>query len=117
METETKGDINPALRNFFFFSFKSQKSYKEGEKEIGKIKTVSFIITDQESRMEAESVTGNKRITILTDEEKYKLLKIFGVKRESVDECKSTFVVLNMESKTAHIRRKKKTGEIENLTI
>jgi len=122
METEIKGDINPALRNFFFFSLKSQKNFKQGEKEIGKIKTVSFIITEQETKMESESVPDKDGLTkkvktILTDEEKYKLLKIFGVKRESVDECKSVFVILNMDTKTAFIRKKKKTGEIENITI
>ena len=86
METEIKGSINPALRNFFFFSLKSQKNIKQGEKEIGKIKTISFIITEQQTKMEAESAT-DKRETILTDEEKYKMLKIFNVKKESVDEC------------------------------
>lgn len=117
MATEIQGNINPALRNFFFFSFKSQKHYKEGEKEIGKIKTVSFAITEKLTKMQAESVTGKKRQTILTDDEKYQMLKIFSVKRETVDECKSVYVILDMDNKKAYIRKKKKTGEIENITI
>ena len=113
---KTKKGINPALRNFFFFSIKAQGWYKEGKKQIGEIDTISIIITEQKTLMNCESAT-DKREREMSKEEKLNMMKMFKVKQETLDASKSIFVMLDMKTKRLHIQENKKDGTSKETTI
>lgn len=108
--------LNPFLKNFFFSALKSHKRIKEGEKKIGKFKSLSIVITQGRTFMRA---TGEKETADIdfTPEERTQLLKTFKVKQSTIDESKSIFLMLDMVGKNIHIQQSKMNGEKINLTL
>ncbi len=108
--------INPYLKHFFFSSFKSRKEIKEAEKRIGKINSVSIIITEEKTFMRA--VSDSETVdTPFTDEEKKQLIKTFKVKEETIKQSKSIFVMLDMNKKNIYIRQNLLNGEKKEITL
>lgn len=108
--------VTPALKNFFFYALKSKKEFKEAQKELGEITSVSIVITPARTFMRASSLT-NEADTDFTPEEKAKMLKTFKVKKEVVDACKSIFIRLDMDKKNIHIQQNKLDGTQKNIII
>ena len=98
--------LNPFLKNFFFKAFKSRKDYKNAEKEMGTIDTVSIIITPEKAFMRSQSQSQKIDVPIEPDELKT-FLKRINVKEQTIKESKSIFVVLEMEKQNIIIRQKK----------
>lgn len=113
--TEIKS-ISPFLKNFFFSAFKSNKHFKEAEKAIGKIKSVSIIITEEKTFMRALSERENIE-TPFTPEEKKQLFKTFKIHEETIKESKRIFVMMDMDNKMIHIRQTKTSGEKKDISL
>ena len=101
--------VNKYLKNFFFMAFKSTPPYKALEKEIGQIDTVTVIISTGKNILRAQSEDKTED-TPFTEEEMKKFLKTLNVKEETVKQCKSIFVMLDMKNQKVFIQQNRIDG-------
>lgn len=108
--------INKYLRNFFFKAFRARKEFKGVEKEIGKVDAVTIIISKNKNILRAQS--GEKKLdTPFTEEEMSKFMKSINVKKETVDSCKSIFVMLDFNTQHIFICQNKLDGTKKEFEI
>lgn len=108
--------INKYLRNFFFKAFKSRKEFKGIEKEIGTIDKVTIIISKSKNVLRAQS--GDKKLDEpFTEEEMKTFMKSINVKKETVDSCKSIFVMLDFKTQHIFIQQNKLDGTKKEFEI
>lgn len=108
--------INKYLRNFFFKAFQARKEFKGVEKEIGAVDKVTIIISKDKNILRAQS-GDNKLDTDFTEAEMQKFLKSINVKQETVDNCKSIFVMLNFKTQGIFICQNKLDGTKKEFDI
>lgn len=109
------------LKHFFFSSFINQTAAvvrkAKPDNDYGKVVSLSFIMTKEKTvmRLKFERFEGD---SILSEDEKKKLLKIVGVDADKeMDNCTSIFAVLLAEKKTINITYNKNDGTSNLVTI
>lgn len=117
IEVEKDGKINPMLKNFFFYTFKRKKEFKELSKIHGQIKSVGIILTPEKSTLKITFVSEHIESTPFTEEEIKSFLKVLNVKPETIKESKSVFVVIDFITRVIKVQQVKKTGEKFNVTL
>lgn len=108
--------INKFMKNFFFKAFKARREFKDVEKAIGTVETVTIIISKNKNILRAKN--GDKQYdSPFTEEEMSKFLKSLNVKQSTVDACKSIFVMLNFKTQMFSIQQNKLDGTQTNINF
>lgn len=106
------------LKHFFFSSFKRRKEFKALSTIHGEIKTVAIIIMSlQNSSLKITFANDKSESVPFTEKEITAFLKALQVKKESIEESKSVFVLLNFDTKGIHVQQTKKNGEKINIVL
>lgn len=96
-------------KNFFFTELAASKEFQDCESVIGKIHSVTIIISKERTYMVSKSLNDMEE-TDFTEEEKKRMLQTFKVKQSTVDSCRSIFLRLDIIGQTIHIRQNKLDG-------
>ena len=115
-EAPQKIVIAKSLRRFFFSAFKRRPELKGVAKEIGKIDSVTVIISKGKNILRAKS-GEKKRDVDFSQSEIDKLLKSLRVKKETVDACKNIFVMMDFNKLKIFIQQNRLDGTIKEFDI